>query len=255
MRVIAAVALLGLFPAVALAEGIGGSSSVGAVVEGHAFVTKSPLPTTFGTASKIFYTLTAWDFQPIDSSVTFDLVNSPAGQGITHTGGPSFFKASLHLPAGALVTEVEFNYCDTGAGDLTAFLFRQPKNALEVATDLLASVGSPGCVVETATLATPITIDNDANSYNIEAGLHSTDGSVVLVAARVGYFLQVSPAPGAATFGDVPTSHEFFRYVEALVASGITAGCGGGLYCPDAPLTRGQMAVFLSKALGLHFAP
>jgi hypothetical protein len=65
----------------------------------------------------------------------------------------------------------------------------------------------------------------------------------------------VSPAPATATFGDVPTSHPFFRYVEALVASGITAGCGGGNYCPDAALTRGQMAVFLSKALGLHFAP
>jgi hypothetical protein len=65
----------------------------------------------------------------------------------------------------------------------------------------------------------------------------------------------VSPAPGSATFGDVPTSHPFFQFIEALVASGITAGCGGGNYCPDAPLTRGQMAVFLSKALGLHFAP
>jgi hypothetical protein len=39
------------------------------------------------------------------------------------------------------------------------------------------------------------------------------------------------------------------------VKSGITAGCGGGNYCLDAALTRGQMAVFLSKALGLHFAP
>jgi hypothetical protein len=53
----------------------------------------------------------------------------------------------------------------------------------------------------------------------------------------------------------VPTTHPFFQFVEALVASGITAGCGGGNYCPDAALTRGQMAVFLSKALGLHFAP
>jgi hypothetical protein len=24
-------------------------------------------------------------------------------------------------------------------------------------------------------------------------------------------------------------------------------------YCPDQPVTRGQMAVFLAKALGLHF--
>ena len=45
------------------------------------------------------------------------------------------------------------------------------------------------------------------------------------------------------------------EFVEALVASGITAGCGNGNFCPDAPLTRGQMAVFLSKALGLHWPP
>jgi hypothetical protein len=72
---------------------------------------------------------------------------------------------------------------------------------------------------------------------------------------RVFYRLQVSPAPATATFGDVPTSHPFFQFVEALVASGITVGCGGGNYCPDASLTRGQMAVCLSKALGLHFVP
>jgi S-layer homology domain len=63
----------------------------------------------------------------------------------------------------------------------------------------------------------------------------------------------VSPAPAVATFADVPTSHVFFQFVEALAASGITGGCGGGNFCPDAPITRGQMAAFLSKALGLHF--
>jgi len=63
----------------------------------------------------------------------------------------------------------------------------------------------------------------------------------------------VSPAPAVATFADVPTSHVFFQFVEALAASGITGGCGGGNFCPDAPVTRGQMAVFLAKALGLHF--
>jgi len=63
----------------------------------------------------------------------------------------------------------------------------------------------------------------------------------------------VSPPPAVATFGDVPTSHPFFQFIEALAASGITQGCGGGNFCPDAPVTRGQLAVFLSKALGLHF--
>ena len=63
----------------------------------------------------------------------------------------------------------------------------------------------------------------------------------------------VSPAPAQATFNDVPTNHPFFQFIEALYASGITAGCQAmpPLYCPDSPLTRGQMAVFLAKALGL----
>jgi hypothetical protein len=63
----------------------------------------------------------------------------------------------------------------------------------------------------------------------------------------------VRPAPGTATFNDVPTNHPQFQFIEALAKSGITAGCGGGSYCPDSALTRGQMAVFLSKALGLYW--
>jgi S-layer family protein len=38
-----------------------------------------------------------------------------------------------------------------------------------------------------------------------------------------------------------------------LASAGITGGCGPGSYCPDAAVTRGQMAVFLATALGLHF--
>lgn len=64
---------------------------------------------------------------------------------------------------------------------------------------------------------------------------------------------QVSPAPATATFSDVPVSHPFHRYVEALANAGITGGCGGGLYCVNAAVTRGEMAVFLAAALGLHF--
>jgi hypothetical protein len=63
----------------------------------------------------------------------------------------------------------------------------------------------------------------------------------------------VSDPPATPTFGDVPGSHSFYPFIEALAKSGITGGCGGGNYCPDSPLTRGQMAVFLSKALGLHW--
>jgi hypothetical protein len=71
--------------------------------------------------------------------------------------------------------------------------------------------------------------------------------------ARFTWTRQVSPAPPSARFTDVPTDHLFFQFIEALVRSGITVGCGPDTYCPDAPVTRAQMAAFLSKALGLQW--
>ena len=69
----------------------------------------------------------------------------------------------------------------------------------------------------------------------------------------IGYKLQVSPAPATATFADVPTNPSYFRAIEALAASGITQGCGGGNFCPNQPVTRGELAKFLANALGLHW--
>jgi hypothetical protein len=56
--------------------------------------------------------------------------------------------------------------------------------------------------------------------------------------------------PGAwfADFLDVPQADAFHAYVEAIFRNGITAGCGPGVYCRDAPVTRAQMAVFLLKS-------
>ena len=96
-----------------------------------------------------------------------------------------------------------------------------------------------------------ITIDNLDHSYYVL--IQPSDSSLRIAGVVFGYVLQVSPAPASTTFNDVPTGHQFFRFVEALAASGITAGCGGNDFCPNEPLTRGQMAVFLAKALGLQW--
>ena len=37
-------------------------------------------------------------------------------------------------------------------------------------------------------------------------------------------------------------------WIETLANNGITGGCGGNNYCPNNPVTRAQMAVFLLKA-------
>jgi len=58
------------------------------------------------------------------------------------------------------------------------------------------------------------------------------------------------PAAGTDYFPDDAGSvHE--ADINRLAAAGISNGCGGGLYCPTAPVTREQMASFLARALGL----
>jgi len=64
------------------------------------------------------------------------------------------------------------------------------------------------------------------------------------------------PPACTGAFGDVPCPSLFADWIERLAAEGITAGCGGGDYCPDSPVTRAQMAVFLLKTEhGQGYAP
>jgi hypothetical protein len=62
----------------------------------------------------------------------------------------------------------------------------------------------------------------------------------------------VPPAVGTSTgFGDVPPGYWAAAWIKQLVAEGITSGCGGGNYCPESPVTRAEMAVFLERTFNL----
>ena len=65
------------------------------------------------------------------------------------------------------------------------------------------------------------------------------------------------PPPATGTlFADVPQGSFAADWIEELAGLGVTGGCGGNNYCPDAPVTRAQMAVFLLKTLlGSGYAP
>ena len=60
----------------------------------------------------------------------------------------------------------------------------------------------------------------------------------------------------AQTFDDVATDYWAYSFIETLAAHGITAGCGGGNFCPGDAVTRAQMAVFLERGMrGSGFSP
>jgi hypothetical protein len=75
--------------------------------------------------------------------------------------------------------------------------------------------------------------------------------AVFLLRAMHGADYTPAPATGAV-FADVPADYWSAAWIEQLAAEGITGGCGNGNFCPDAPVTRAQMAVFLVKTFALQ---
>jgi hypothetical protein len=267
MRFHAVVVLASLLagPGPVFANPAGPSDSNAVVVDSGGPSDRTSTARTFGVAAKTFLTLSPWDFRPISSAVTYQFNNTAIGQTLSRTNatGDVWFKAPVHLPAGALVTEVEAVVCDTSASRLFAsFFFVQPRGSSQTAVSgpSTTTAEAPGCVDRTVTFGTPVEINNGDNAYHVEINMggdpSAGDSTVQFASMRIGYVLQVSPA-GAQAFNDVPPSHPFFQFIQALAAAGITGGCSATppLYCPDDPITRGQMAVFISRALGLHFAP
>jgi hypothetical protein len=55
--------------------------------------------------------------------------------------------------------------------------------------------------------------------------------------------------PPVPYFTDVTAASPYFSYIQKLRQLGITAGCTPTRFCPDDNLTRGQMAVFLIRAI------
>ncbi len=94
---------------------------------------------------------------------------------------------------------------------------------------------------------------SNAITAGIGGGLYGVDNNtlrqqmaVFLLKGKHG--LCYTPPPCVGTFPDVPCPSTFADWIEALAAEGITGGCGGGNYCPQNPVRRDQMAVFLLKA-------
>jgi len=219
-------------------------------------------PKTYGTGQDSIYHVPITDFVPFDSSSGtkdshFSLAFARYSPGCT---GPCLY-AIPRLPDGALLTGIEAYFCNTEPSHNTYPLGVQLYSSWYDGTNTtylgaaVYSNSSNGCGEFEIADLTPLNYQvNYFNNQLVLVGhIEKSDGSQAFAGVNLYYRLQVSPAPLTSDFNDVPTSSPQFQFIEALYASGVTAGCGSGNFCPDAPLTRGQMATFLSKALGLHW--
>ncbi|MEX1244384.1 MAG: right-handed parallel beta-helix repeat-containing protein [Thermoanaerobaculia bacterium] len=109
-------------------------------------------------------------------------------------------------------------------------------------------VNNPGSIWNWALSGGAITGGQGTNQIAFDAGPPGTTmlGSVTETAG--GCSSPVATATIQVDFLDVPPADPFHAFVISVARAGITAGCGGGNYCRNSPVTRAQMAVFLLKA-------
>ncbi len=222
-----------------------------------------PSSLEWGIVAPIAYVVPGWTF-----TSRRGVQDEFYADGYMYIYGPGWgnFDQTIHLPTGALFDGVTIFYFDADASaNMDCNVYRMTgTSATGLATALLladSTQGSTGYQGGYHALAAPETVRNvdpesgNTNMYLVDFnfGPSGTATALRFGGVTAWYRLQISPAPATASFSDVPTGYWAFRHIEALAASGITAGCGAGNFCPESTVTRAEMAVFLAKALGLHW--
>jgi hypothetical protein len=229
-------------------------SSIPATNAGPALASDAPAPQPeWGTADWTVLDTSMMGFTPLTDGQWTHFWN---GWSYRSGGGNTAACTAVHLPSGALLQYITTWTNDTDATyNITSILNDVTLNAhTNTQPFTWTSSGTPGIENVARAVSPNITINNDRHTYTLCIEHGTTLTTLESAGASFWYLLQVSPQPGTATFSDVPLSDPRNKFVEALYAAGITAGCGGGKYCPDTPLTRGQMAVYLASALGLYWS-
>ncbi len=86
-----------------------------------------------------------------------------------------------------------------------------------------------------------------------------TRAAMAVFVLRAKHGASYVPPAATHTFSDMPVAGKEWMepWVDELYAEGITSGCGAGpIFCPESPVTRAAMAVFLLRALeGSSYVP
>ena len=208
-------------------------------------------PRDFGVNGDSVSTFHWSSFRPSDTSFSTE-TNLDAIWPTTLGSANTVFYANIQVPEGAVIDYVVLDLCKDDTS-IPGIVFGGGDNNSDFAD--VDVPGVSGCFAVSSPIighAVPMNAGHRLEFFvNWETA--PIDGSVKLAGGEVWWHRTVSTGPATSDFLDVPTSDPRYNFIEAIFGAGITAGCGGGNYCPDQPVTRGQMAVFIAKALGLYW--
>ena len=258
---------------------IAGDPDFSLTVNGSGFVYGSVVrwngddrPTAFVSASKLIASIAASDIVAAGTAAITVFTPTPGGgtsSALTISINPTF----LDVPTDAFAyqyIQAVFNAGVTAGCAPRLYCPNDPASRAQMAVFLLkASQGSsytpPPC---SGTVFNDVPCTGGAFDPWIEdlAGRGITGGcgngdycpAASVTRAQMSAFLLKTehgssyvPPACTQTFDDVLCPSLFADWIQQLAVENITAGCGNNDYCPDTPVTRAQMAVFLTKTFSL----
>jgi glucose/arabinose dehydrogenase len=132
---------------------------------------------------------------------------------------------------------------------------------------VLALAGYPAAQAQTTLPPGGTFLDDDGNPH--EGAIEAIAAAGITTGCRIDLFcpqapvtraemaaflvraLDQSPLAGSGTFSDVPAGQWYTGFVERIAQLGISTGYADGTFRPLTPTSRGEMALFLMRALDL----
>jgi uncharacterized repeat protein (TIGR01451 family) len=231
---------------------IGGVAATGIVVNGPTSLTAHAPALPAGTLNDLQAENPSGESGMLARAYLADFFDVP-GTYTYHGAVSKIFRAGITTGCGA------GNYCPeqpVTRGEMAVFLLRGEH------TSAYHPPAATGDVFDDVPLGTPfgawieqlaaegITTGCGGNNYCPDASVTRDSMAKFLLLAKHGSSYQ-PPAATGNVFDDVPLGTPLGKWIEQLAAEGITSGCGPRLYCPNAVVSRGEMAVFLSRTFSL----
>jgi len=186
----------------------------------------------YGLNSGFVWALLPIPTQPLTVNKRFNGQAINPGNGVSRlfsiSGGQvyAFFGIDNQPPASATFTDVSTSYW-----------------AWSFIEQLYKAKITSGCSFSPMQYCPEVTVNRAQMAVFLLRGIHGSSYSPPDVAGDTG-------------FGDVSVNYWSAAWIKELAAEGITGGCGNGNYCPEYPVTRDQMAIFLLRSEhGASYSP
>ncbi len=227
---------------------VGGNAATGVTVVDTASITATT-PSGAAGAADVLVRNPDGQFETLPRGFVYDFDDVPAGSDF-HSGVVRLAQAGVTAGCGGN------NFCPADSltrGQMAVFLekalhgpdFDLPKPPIHLDDVLPCSPEGP-FILQLASEG--LTVGCGIDVFCPDAPNTRAQGAVFILKAVHGSAYEPPPATGTV-FSDVPAGAFAADFIEQLAAEGLTVGCGGGLFCPDNPLTRGQAAAYIAQSL------